>query len=53
MIDVDTREHLKVFESISEASRELGINASNISMVCKGQRAKAGGYAWAYFMDKE
>ena len=53
MIDVDTREHLKVFESISEASKELSINASNISMACKGQRAKAGGYAWAYFTDKE
>lgn len=48
MLDADTKEELHVFESITEASRELGINSSNISMVCKGQRAKAGGYSWKY-----
>ncbi len=48
MLDPETGESIKVFTSISEASRELGINPSNISMACKGQRKKAGGYIWRY-----
>ena len=46
MLDPNTMEELRSFESISEASRVLSINSSNISMVCKGQRKRAGGYAW-------
>ena len=38
----------KVFESTSEASRQLGINKRNIASVCRGERNKAGGYHWKY-----
>lgn len=48
MIDPETGNTLRTFISISAASREMGINSSNISMVCKGQRPKAGGYIWTY-----
>ena len=48
MIDPETSAELRVFPSISEASRELGISAGNISMVCKGKRKTAGGFCWAY-----
>lgn len=48
MIDPDSGEILKTFISISDASRKMKINDSNISMVCKGIRPKAGGYVWAY-----
>ena len=48
MIDADTNEIIQFFNSISEASREMHINDSNISMVCKGFRQKAGGYKWKY-----
>lgn len=48
MIDPDTKKVLKTFISISDASRKMKINSSNISMACKGQRAKAGGYIWRY-----
>ena len=48
MIDPDTRETIKTFDSVTEASEELGINKSNISSVCKGKREKAGGYMWRY-----
>lgn len=48
MLDSDTGEELRVFDTISEASRELGINNSNITMVCKGRRRIAGGYGWVY-----
>jgi hypothetical protein len=48
MIDSNTGEILSTFISISEAARQMKINSSNISMVCKGQRPKAGGYSWSY-----
>ena len=41
MIDPDTQEVLRTFETISEAGREVGINSSNITSVCKGKRPNA------------
>ena len=39
-----------VYESIAQASKELGINDGNISLCCKGRkyRQTAGGYHWKY-----
>ncbi|MBQ1250512.1 MAG: hypothetical protein IIY00_02775, partial [Clostridia bacterium] len=48
MVDLVTNATIKTFPSLSEASRQTGINSSNISMVCKGRRKKAGGYSWRY-----
>jgi rubrerythrin len=48
MIDQKTKSILKTFISISDASRQMKINSSNICMVCKGQRPNAGGYIWEY-----
>ncbi|WP_412474179.1 zinc-ribbon domain-containing protein [Halobacteriovorax sp. YZS-1-1] len=48
MIDPTSGKVLQTFISISDASRKMKINSSNITMVCKGQRPKAGGYRWAY-----
>lgn len=48
MIDIKTNEVIKTFKSISQASREMKINSSNISIVCKGIRKYAGGYIWKY-----
>ena len=48
MLDKNTLEVIKIFDSIMDASRELKINNSNISMVCKGKRKWAGGYGWKY-----
>lgn len=39
---------IREWRSISYASRELGINAPNISMCAKGKRPNAGGYKWKY-----
>lgn len=36
------------YSSISEASRILGINRSNISACCLGKRNIAGGFVWKY-----
>ena len=49
MVDPLTKERIRIFNSITEASKELNINSSNISMVCKGQRKRAGGYIWQYY----
>ena len=48
MIDPKSGKVLSTFISISDASRKMKTNNSNISMVCKGQRPRAGGYFWAY-----
>jgi hypothetical protein len=50
MIESETGKVLKIFISISEASRTMKINDSNISMVCNGKRPKAGGYLWKYYL---
>ncbi|GES98864.1 HNH endonuclease [Rhizophagus clarus] len=36
------------FPSIAEAQRTIGINQSNIGVVCRGFRAYVGGYRWEY-----
>jgi hypothetical protein len=45
---------IKEWDCISEASRKLKINSSNISMCAKHIRPFAGGYRWEYSeVDKE
>lgn len=47
-IDIDTGDILNTFVSISEASRQTGIPASNIINACKGIVGTAGGFIWQY-----
>lgn len=42
-------ENIRTFNSSEEAQSEVGINATNISRVCRGIRNTAGGYKWRYF----
>lgn len=37
-----------VYDSLTQASRELGVQASNISLVCKGKLKSTGGYRFKY-----
>lgn len=53
MINPKTKKVIETFTSITEASKKAHINSSNISMVCKGIRPKAGGYIWQYADGKE
>lgn len=39
---------IKIFPSIAEAERELGILKSNICSVCRGNRKTTGGFKWEY-----
>lgn len=38
----------KMYESITDASRDTGINHNSIRSVARGDRHKAGGYTWEY-----
>jgi len=48
MIDLETGDIIKVFKSISEASRQMHISSGNISAVCRKIRPQASGYGWQY-----
>lgn len=39
---------IKIWECISDVTKELGIDSSKISCVCRGQRATTQGYVWVY-----
>lgn len=39
---------IRVWKSLHEAGRELGIAFKNISTVCRGLRPRAGGYRWKF-----
>lgn len=39
---------INIFESLSEASRNTGINLTCICECCKGRQKTAGGYIWKY-----
>ena len=47
-INKDTKEIIKIYNSITEASKELKINKSSISFCCKGKYKTSGGYIWKY-----
>lgn len=47
-IDPITGEHLRDYQSIKEASDELGILSTGISAVLNGKRNTAGGYRWEF-----
>lgn len=42
---------LKIWDCATDASRELGIDQSSISMVCNGRRKTAGGFVWVHEND--
>ena len=46
--DLQTGAIIAEFNSIHEAGRQTGIAWQNISKVVRGERTKAGGYAWVY-----
>lgn len=49
MIDKDSNEILKIFNSSKEATEYLGKSwHKNINVVCRGQRKTAFGYKWKY-----
>ena len=50
--DKQTNELIKVWDSLSDVTRELGIDHSSISKCCKRKRKSAGGYVWKYVEDE-
>ena len=50
--DKKTFELIKVWNSIIDVERELGIDPSSISRCCKGKYKSAGGFVWKYAEDE-
>ena len=48
MLNPETGEILRSFQSIAEASREMKISNGNIGSVLHGKRSRAGGFLWQY-----
>lgn len=55
LIDINSRPVIQittdgcfVFKNAVEAGKHTGVASCNITRVCRGQRASAGGYAWRY-----
>lgn len=46
--DKQTLELIKIWDSMIDVERQLGINQGNISACCKGKRKTAGGFIWKY-----
>ena len=44
-LSLDDKE-IAIYESLTEAERQTGINHRNISLVCQGKRKTAGGFKW-------
>lgn len=50
-IDINTNRFIRIWDSGSDASKELKINCTTITAVCRGRQKTAGGYKWKYFSD--
>ena len=46
--DKQTLELIKIWDSMADVERELGIAQQNISTCCKGKLKSAGGFIWKY-----
>lgn len=53
MVDFKTKNIIKKFNSIIEASNETKIRASDISAVCRGIQKTAGNFIWTFLDDYE
>ena len=51
--DKRSLELIKIWDSLSDVTRELGIANSSISACCKGKLKSAGGYIWKYLEGDE
>lgn len=49
--DKQTLELIKIWDSMMDVERELGIANSHISSCCKGKLKSAGGFVWKYVGD--
>ena len=53
MLDLNTKEVLRTFETLASVKRETGINQFNVRSVCLGLRNHAGEYDWKFINKKE
>jgi len=51
MIDSDSKEVIRKFDSLKQVETELHISHSKVSAVCYGKRKTAGGFCWRFADD--
>lgn len=47
-LDFETKEEIKVYDSIAQAARENECDPSGISKACRGKYSSCGGFKWKY-----
>ena len=50
-LDMVTGEEIKAYPTIERASKETGVNRSNISLCCYGRQKTAGGFGWRFISE--
>lgn len=50
-IDIETGKAIKIFNSVTEASKHYGYHQGNISSCCTGKLKSSKGYKWMYYND--
>jgi len=50
-IDKTTGEIIKIWDSVKQASQELGLHHPNICVACKKPESSSGGYKWRYVQE--
>ena len=48
-IEKNNKKVIKIWNSLADVKRELGIHQSNICKCCEGKRKTTGGYIWKYY----
>ena len=50
--DLNTGEVIKTYPTIESASKETGVNRSNIAATCRNERKSAGQYGWRFISEE-
>lgn len=50
-LDKITNNIIKIWDSLTDASKEFKTRVTHISAVCRGKRKTAGGFKWKYYED--
>lgn len=48
VLQIENKKIIAMFDSMSDAGKQLGIDISSIAKCCKGLRRVAGGFCWRY-----
>lgn len=52
-VDIESKNVLNIFDSLTSAAKEAGVGENRIRRVCNKSRKSSGGYGWAYLEDSD